>query len=85
LNRAVIIAVIPIRMMQVVRSTLVALAALRGVLRVDVESVLIDMAFMQRVEVSVVQVVGVAVVDDCGMSAILSVLMWMVSVNLVLI
>jgi hypothetical protein len=65
--------------------TLMAIAALRRVRRIYIESVLIDVALMQRVEVSVVQVVSVAIVNDGSMAAVPAVLMWVVSVDLVLV
>lgn len=51
----------------------------------DVELVLIDMPLVERVQMSVMEIIGVIVVDNRGVAAILAMLMRMIFVDLMLI
>jgi polyferredoxin len=61
---------------------LVTVGAVRRILCVDVELVLIDVALVERMQVAVVEVVSVVVVNDGRVTAVLAVLMGMVLVDL---
>lgn len=71
-------------MLRAVSVTLVAVGTVGGIRGVHLELMLVDVAIVKRVQVSVMQVVGVVVVNDRGVAAILAVLMGVVLVNLVL-
>ena len=69
----------------IVSIAFVTAGAVGGIRGVDLELVLINVTVVERVKVSIVQVIGVVVVNNRGVAAILAVLMRMVLVDLVLI
>ena len=69
----------------IVSIAVVTTGAVGGIRGVDLELVLINVTVVERVKVSIVQVIGVVVVNNRGVAAILAVLMRMVLVDLVLI
>jgi len=68
-----------------VRSAVVAFCAIGRVRGADLELVLVDVAFVKRVQVAVVKVIGMPVVENRGMTAARPMLMRMVLMNRVLI
>ncbi|HTF72479.1 MAG TPA: hypothetical protein VK638_58400, partial [Edaphobacter sp.] len=77
-------AICPMLMGGIMAFALMTVCAVRRVGGIHRKRVLIHMTFVQRVEVSVVEIVSVIVVLDRCMPAILAVLMGMVFVNFVL-
>jgi hypothetical protein len=77
-------AVVAVVMSSTVACTIVTARAIRGIRCVDLKSVLIDVALVERVQVAIVEVVGVSVVDNCCMATSRTVLMCVVSMNCVL-
>ncbi|MGB8769367.1 MAG: hypothetical protein WCC92_07125 [Candidatus Korobacteraceae bacterium] len=51
----------------------------------DRKLVLVDMAFVKRVQVTVMNVIGMPAVEDCRMTTVLAMVMLVVLMNLVLI
>ena len=62
--------------------TLVPFGAFRRIVGGDIQFVLVDVAVVERVQMSIVEVVGVIVVNDGRMTAVLAVLMGMVLMHL---
>ena len=62
---------------------IVAVRTISGVLGTHSERVLVDVASMQRVEVAVVEVVGMIIMLDGSVAAVLAMLVGMIGVNLV--
>ena len=62
-----------------------AVGAVGGVCSIDLKLMLINMTFMQGMQMPVMEIIGMAIVNDRGMSAIFSMLMAMVLVHLVLL
>ena len=60
-----------------------AVGAVGRVCSIDLKLMLVDMTLMKRMQMPVMQIVGMAVVNDRGMSAIFSMLMGMALVDLV--
>ena len=77
-------AVLAVLMCRIVACTIVTARAIRGIGCVDLKSVLIDVAIVERVQVAIVEVVGVSVVDNRCMATGHTVLMCVVSMNCVL-
>jgi hypothetical protein len=63
----------------------VPFGAVRWIRGIDVELVLVDVVLVNRVQMSVMQVVGVVVVNDRSMAAVLAMLMGVILMNLMLI
>ena len=68
----------------IVTIALVAVGAVGRVCSIDLKLMLVNMTFMHRVQMAIVEVVSVAVVSDRCVAAILAMLMRMVLVNLVI-
>ncbi len=64
--------------------TLVTVGAVGRIRGVYLELMLVDMAIVKRVQMSVMQVVGVVIVNDRSVAAIIAVLMGVVLVDLML-
>lgn len=77
-------AVRSVRMCRIVAIAIVAIGAIRWVLRIDVELVFVNVTFVRVVQMAVVQVIGVAVVLNRCVAAVLAVLVRVVLVNDVL-
>jgi hypothetical protein len=77
-------AVLAVLMSSTVACTIVTARAIRGIRRADLQSVLIDVALVDRVQVAIVEIVGVSVVDNRGMATGRVVLMCTVSMICVL-
>jgi hypothetical protein len=67
----------------VVRAALVAVGAFGGIAGVHLDLMLVDVALMQRVQMAIVEVIGMPVMKDRSVTTILAVLMRMVFVYLV--
>jgi hypothetical protein len=78
-------AIRPVLVLGTMRSAVMAVGTVCGILCVDVEPMLVNMSVMQRVQVPIVKVVCVVIVNDRSMAAIFAMLMTMVLVDLVLI
>ena len=77
-------AAVAVLMCSTVGCTIVTPRAIRGIRCVDLKPVLIDVALVERVQVAIVEVVGVPVVDNRCMTTGRTVLMCVVSMNCVL-
>jgi hypothetical protein len=77
-------AVVAVLMCSTVACTIVTARAIRGIRCVDLKPVLINVAIVERVQVAIVEVVGVSVVDNRCMATARTVLMCVVSMNCVL-
>ena len=83
MGNSLVAAVWAVLVFRAVRVTVVAIGAVCRVGGTYAERVFVDMTVMERVQVTVVQVIGVIVVNDCSMAAILAVLVTVVLVDLV--
>jgi hypothetical protein len=77
-------AVVAVLMCSTVACTIVTARAIRGIRCVDLKPVLIDVALVERVQVAIVEVVGMSVVDNRCMATARTVPMCVVSMNCVL-
>ena len=77
-------AVLAVLMCSIVACTIVTARAIRRIRCVDIKPVLIDVALVERVQMALVEVVGVSVVDNRCMAAARTVLMCVVFMNCVL-
>lgn len=77
-------AVVAVLMCSIVACTSVTARAIRGIRCGDLKPVLIDVAIVERVQVAIVEIVGVSVMDNRSMATGRTVLMCVVSVNCVL-
>jgi hypothetical protein len=63
----------------------VAAGAVRGIGGADLELMFVDMAIMERVQMAIVEVIGVSVVENGCMATRRAVLMRVIFVNVVLL
>jgi hypothetical protein len=77
-------AVLTVLVIGAVRSAVVAFGAVDRIRGADLKLVLVDMAFVKRVQVTVVKVIGMTVVEDRCMTAARAMLMSMVLMNFML-
>ncbi len=70
---------------RIVSVALVPVGAIVWVCGVHFEFMLIDVTVVKRMQMAVMQVIGMVVVDDRGVAAVFAVLMRMVLVDLVLV